>query len=152
MLSVCVFLEVDSLRKERLWGGKWRVSFRLIWPYFVSGHAKVVCCPEGHAVVGVRLGLVIFFFFQRGHKCTKETLVALRKSQINNLGPNDSQVWACRTAICGDTAPLVATLPPQWWHSPQKEYDYVITSAVGRAHSKPQREGRWVLWTYWCAV
>lgn len=30
--------------------GKWRVSFGLIWPYFVGGHAKAVYRQEGHAV------------------------------------------------------------------------------------------------------
>jgi len=70
------------------------VSFGLIWPYFVGGHAEAVYRPEGHAVWGGA-------FFQRGHKCTEETLVALKKSQINNLGPNDLQVRAGRTAICG---------------------------------------------------
>lgn len=61
-------------------GGKWRVSFGLIWPYFVGGHAEAVHRPEGHAVWGGDF----LFFFQRGHKCTEETLVTLKKSQINN--------------------------------------------------------------------
>lgn len=77
---------------------KRRVSFGLIWPYFVGGHAKAVYRPEGHAVLGGEGGGGDFFFFfcifQGGRKCTEETLVALKKSQINNLGPNDSQVRA----------------------------------------------------------
>lgn len=59
MLSGCAFLDVDSLRrkKKRWGGGKWRVSFGLIWPYFV----EAVYCPEGHAVLGA--GECDFFFF-----------------------------------------------------------------------------------------
>lgn len=46
-------------------GGKWTVSFGLIWPSFVGGHAKAVYCPEGRAVFW---GVVVmvwgdFFFF-----------------------------------------------------------------------------------------
>lgn len=82
---------------EETGGRGWKVSFGLIWPYFVGGHGKSAYRPEGHAVLGG--GRI--FFFERGHKCTEETLVALKKSQINNLGPNDSQVWPGRTAICG---------------------------------------------------
>lgn len=51
-------------------------------------------CPEGRAVLVVVGGLnFLFLFFKTQHKCTEETLVALKKSQINNLGLNDSQVW-----------------------------------------------------------
>lgn len=46
-------------------GGKWGVSFSLIWPYFVGGHAEAIYRPEGHAVLEGGRG-VIFFFFPEG--------------------------------------------------------------------------------------
>lgn len=116
------------------------MSFGLIWPYFVGGHAKALYGPEGHAACfGGGCGAILFLFL-RGHKRTEETLVALKQSQINNLSPNDSQVWAGRTAICGRANGGIP--PQQWWHGLQQEHDYVIISAVGRAQTKPQREGR----------
>lgn len=44
--------------------------------------------------------------------------------------------------------PTVAPLPPRRWHGPQQERDYVTTSAVSGAQTKPQREGRWVLLSF----
>lgn len=44
-------------------------------------------------------------------------MVALKENQINNLGPNDSQVWSCRERHL--YGPAVAPLPSHWWHGPQ---------------------------------
>ena len=40
--------------------------------------------------------------------------------------------------------------PAQWWHGPLLEHHYVIASAVGRAQTKPQREGRVLLTSWTC--
>lgn len=69
--------------------------------------------PKGtYCLGGVVGGGGSVSFSVGGHKCAEETLVALKKSQINSLNHNDSQVWAVGTAICsgadGGTSPSAA--------------------------------------------
>lgn len=98
---------------------------------------KSVHRPEGRVVLGGGFCSRVdeFSFCRRGHKCTEETLVALKENQINNLGSNDSQVWSCRDRHLY-YGPAVGPLPSHWWHGPQWEHNYVISSAVGQ--SQPQ--------------
>lgn len=138
MLSVCAFffLFLDSLRKKkrrRGRGGRWKVE-RVLWVNlvpFCRRPCRSGVLPRGTCSIGV---------VRRGHKRTEETLVALKKSQINNLSPNDSQVRAGRTAICGRASRWHPPLP-QRWHGLQQEHDYVIASAVVRAQTQTSDGG-----------
>lgn len=96
VLSGCAFLEEDSLRRKG--GGGGQRAKAVLWvnlalfSWSCVAQRDMLFCGQG----------CVIFFFRAGHNRTEETLVALKKSQINNLGPNDSQVLAGRTAICGE--------------------------------------------------
>lgn len=126
----------------------WKASSGFTWPLVL-----MVVVARDVQRRRVEYSFSLFFllpFRERRHKRTEETLVALKRNKINNLGPNDLQVWPRReppSASAASSWPLPPTLCPLAAvaavaaHSPEWEQHYVIASAVGRAADPPQRAG-----------
>lgn len=77
-------------------GGRLSLSRGLIWPVLLVVMLKRCVIAQRDMQIQGDVGC---FLCWRRHKCTEETLVALRQTQINNLSPNDSQVWEGTTAM-----------------------------------------------------